>query len=139
MEKKRTKNQSETEKLGETLAKTLRNGDLIALYGELGAGKTAFVRGALRGLGFSGAVASPTFAIVNEYRNESRVAAHFDMYRIDTEEQLYTSGFYDYLGDAVIFAEWGDKVREFLPERRIDVTITQLSDGSREITTEDKR
>lgn len=111
----------------------------MALYGELGAGKTALVRGALRGLGFSGEVTSPTYAIVSEYRTDIGRAAHFDMYRIDDEERLYTTGYYDYIGDAVLFIEWSERIPWALPDRRVNVTVNKLPDGTREIVEEDLR
>ncbi|MBP0969618.1 MAG: tRNA (adenosine(37)-N6)-threonylcarbamoyltransferase complex ATPase subunit type 1 TsaE [Oscillospiraceae bacterium] len=106
-----TYSQKGTEDLGKRFSGALKPGTEIAMYGDLGSGKTAFTRGALRGLGFEGNVSSPTFAIVNEYRGGRLDAAHFDMYRISSEDDLYGTGFYDYLdGSMVLFMEWCENI-----------------------------
>ncbi|MEA4912915.1 MAG: tRNA (adenosine(37)-N6)-threonylcarbamoyltransferase complex ATPase subunit type 1 TsaE [Oscillospiraceae bacterium] len=120
-----TNTQAQTERAGGDFARTLRPGDVVALTGGLGAGKTAFVRGALRALGWTGPVASPTFAIVNEYAVNIGRVAHFDMYRIDTEDALWSTGFYDYLdGRTVLFIEWSENIAFALdfPHRHVDFT-----------------
>lgn len=135
-----TKSQKETETLGARLAKTLNAGDVVAFYGELGAGKTAFTRGALTEMGFEGHITSPTFTIVNEYKNERFSAAHFDMYRIETEDDLYSTGFYDYLdGRRILFIEWTENIEAALDFPHITVTITAAGEGERIITIEGAR
>ncbi len=127
--------EQETEQRGRTFADRLSGGETVALYGDLGAGKTAFVRGALRALGYTGEVTSPTFAIVNEYRDGRLPAAHFDMYRIGNEDELYSTGFYDYLdGKQVLFIEWSENIPWALDGSEITVRITGSADEPREIS-----
>ena len=125
---------AETEAAAAALAKELRPGDLLAFIGGMGAGKTAFVRGLAAGLGVRGEVSSPTYAIVNEYRGNPPLY-HFDMYRVTSEEDLYTTGFYDYLesGNAVLAVEWSENITEFLPKDTIYITIVPLSETDRQI------
>ena len=87
----------ETEQIAAEFASTLKSGDVIAYKGPMGAGKTAFTRGLCKGLGLSDHVSSPTFALVHQYGNGSRALYHFDMYRVETFEDLYSTGFFDYL------------------------------------------
>lgn len=118
-----THNERETEELGRRLAGTLPGGTVVAMYGDLGAGKTAFVRGLARGLGVAGSVSSPTFSIVNVYPG-SPMLCHFDMYRIDGWDDLCTTGFFDYAeDDAVLAVEWSENIEAVLPEHSIFVTI----------------
>ena len=107
----------ETEEIGARFAGTLRPGDVIALEGELGAGKTAFVRGVLRGFGYRGRVTSPTFAVANEYETEHAAVVHCDMYRILSPDALYDIGFEEYLdGRRILLIEWSENIRYALPE-----------------------
>lgn len=120
----------DTERLGAAYARTLAPGDVVTLDGDLGAGKTAFARGVLRGLGYEGRVTSPTFAIANEYETETATVAHFDMYRILSPEALWELGFEEYLDDArILLIEWSENVREALPPRYKTVRISY---GARE-------
>ncbi len=123
---------AQTEAVGKALAKELQPGDLLAFTGGMGAGKTAFVRGLAKGLGVRGEVSSPTYAIVNEYRGNPTLY-HFDMYRIGSEEDLYTTGFYDYLdsGKNILAVEWSENITDYLPENTIWVAITVESDSDR--------
>ncbi len=127
----------ETEALGERLARSLpAGGVVIALYGELGAGKTAFVRGLARGLGTGGRVVSPTFTIVNEFPGD-RELFHFDMYRLNSAEELFDIGWEDYLDrEGVCAVEWSEHVPEAFDGSEIRVTIRKTSDTGREITIE---
>ncbi len=130
-----TNSEAETEAYGRAFAERLRAGDVVALYGGLGAGKTAFVRGALRALGYTEVVNSPTFAIVNEYRGGRLDAAHFDMYRIENEDALYSTGFYDYLdGRFALFIEWSENIPWAMDGREIAVRIEGSADEPRRIT-----
>lgn len=124
----------ETEQAAETFAKELMRGDLIAFTGGMGAGKTAFVRGLAKGLGVRGEVSSPTYAIVNEYPGDPSLY-HFDMYRVGSEDDLYTTGFYDYLDsqNVILAVEWSENIAAFLPPNAIFVTITPLSETDRKI------
>lgn len=127
-----------TEALGERLARALEGGALILFTGGLGAGKTAFCRGLARGLGCVDEASSPTFAIVNVYRGP-RTFAHFDFYRISTEEELLTAGFYDYLeSGAVVAAEWSENITPRLPgQRAIRVDVAALDETRRRVTIEE--
>lgn len=129
-------NEAETEDLGRRLAETLPNGAVVAMYGDLGAGKTAFVRGMARGLGLSCRVSSPTFTIVNEYLGE-RELIHFDMYRLSGADELFEIGWEDYLSrGAVCAVEWSEKVRDAFFGDEITVAIDKTGDTSRSITIE---
>ena len=129
----KTENEAETEALGQRLGKTLSPGDVIALYGGLGAGKTAFVRGLARGLGYGGAVQSPTYSIANEYPS-SPPLFHFDMYRLSSSAELYDIGWDDYLERRGVCAvEWSERIEDALPEIRIDVRISDAGDSCRSI------
>ncbi len=124
----------ETEALGEKLAAELRGGGLVAFTGGLGAGKTAFCAGIARGLGCTDPVSSPTFSIVNVYRGPVTFA-HFDMYRIRSEEDLYACSFYDYLdAGAAVAVEWSENIAGFLEEPYIRVEIENLGGDERKIT-----
>lgn len=112
----------QTEQLGEKLAKTFSGTEIIAMFGNLGAGKTAFTRGLCRGLGVTNNVCSPTFAIVNEYEGKFRVF-HFDMYRVSTLDDLHSTGYFDYLDAGVLVIEWSENIEDILPEDAIRVTI----------------
>lgn len=118
-----TRNLSETEAAGFALAQTLLPGDFVAMFGDLGAGKTAFVRGAAAYLAPGARVQSPTYTIVNEYPGIIPVY-HFDMYRIDDGDSLYAIGYDDYLErGGICFAEWSENILPWLPDRYISVTI----------------
>ena len=118
------------------LAHRLKSGDVLAFRGGLGAGKTAFVRGLARGLGWEGEVSSPTFALVHEYAATPPLY-HFDMYRIHTFDDLYSTGFFDYLDAGGILAvEWSENIADALPPETITVTIEPTGDESRKITVE---
>ena len=106
-----THSERETEAVGEALAGSLTPGMLIAFTGDLGAGKTAFTRGLARGLGVTDRVTSPTFTIVNEYEGGRLPLFHFDMYRLESEEELFDIGWEDYLHrGGVCVVEWSEKV-----------------------------
>ena len=123
----------ETEAAGMLLAGYLEKNDFVAMYGDLGAGKTAFVRGMARVLAPGVDVCSPTYTIVNQYEGEKATLCHFDMYRIDTEDDLESIGFYDYT-DCIIVAEWCEKIEFALPESYYRVEIKYVSADSRMIT-----
>lgn len=128
--------EKETEKIAADFAKKLSGGEVIAYTGNLGAGKTCFTRGLARGLGFKGDVSSPTFALVNEYRGGRLDLFHFDMYRISGFEDLYSTGFFDYLSEnGVIAVEWSENILGILDEKTIFIDIRQAkSQNSRIIT-----
>ena len=131
-----TNSPAETVALAQRLAKGLVGGEIIAFRGGMGMGKTCFTRGLALGLGFSGQVSSPTFALVNEYIGGRLPLYHFDMWRIENWEDLYSSGFFDYADtDGVITAEWSENIEGALQNQNvISVNIERLSDMSRKIT-----
>lgn len=123
-----TKNASQTEAVGYELAKMLDEKKVsrlfIAMRGEMGVGKTAFTRGFASYFGISG-VKSPTYTIVNEYRGKTNIF-HFDMYRLQTDDDLYSIGFDDYVErDGFCIAEWSENIADFLPDDSLFVTITR--------------
>ena len=133
-----TNTAAQTEALGARLAGTLRPGDVVAFFGDLGAGKTAFVRGMAAGLGVREPVTSPTYTIVNEYLSGSMPLFHFDLYRLTGPDDLFDIGWEDYLDRGGVCAvEWSERVREVL-EDAIFVTIRMSPEGPdcREITVE---
>ena len=126
----------ETEHIGEELGRTLHAGSVVAYRGGLGMGKTAFTRGLARGLGCRGRVTSPTFTIVNEYSGDIPLF-HFDMYRISGWDDLYSTGFFEYLEEnGVLAVEWSENIEGALPEGSVHITLEPLPDGSRRITAE---
>ena len=132
-----SKNTNDTLNIGKELAKRLMGGEVIALYGDLGVGKTHLISGLAQGLDFRGQTSSPTFAIVNEYRGGRLPLFHFDMYRISGWEDLETTGFFDYSEEGgVIATEWSENIEAALPENHIKITISRIDDNTREITVE---
>ena len=126
----------ETELAGEKLSKTLKPYAIVALYGDLGAGKTAFVRGMARGLGSKDRVTSPTFTIVNEYSGALELF-HFEMYRLRSSDELFDIGWEDYLArGGVCVVEWSENVADAFDGTEIKVALEKLSDTDRKITAE---
>ena len=116
------KTEQDMEALGTSVARALPQGGFVALYGDLGAGKTVLCRGAGRALGLDH-LSSPTFTIVQEYPTAPALF-HFDAYRLEDEDELYAMGFEDYLDrDGLILMEWADRVPLALPRERLDITI----------------
>lgn len=139
MEKFITKSPIETEKIGENLGKTINCGTVIAFRGSLGMGKTCFTKGFARGLGCSDNVTSPTFALINEYLSGRIPLYHFDMYRITGWENLYSTGFFEYIDKGGVLAcEWSENIENALPENTIYVEFERLSDTERQITIKQK-
>ena len=124
-----------TEKIGKSFAKELKIGDFVALVGDLGAGKTAFVRGMAEYIVPDASVCSPTYAIVNEYVANGKRLCHFDIYRLNDEDDLISIGFYDY-DNCVKAVEWCDKIEEALPEEYYLVTILGSGEDMRNIKIE---
>ena len=129
----------QTAAAGEALGRTLRAGDVVALYGELGAGKTCFVQGLVRGLEVGTQATSPTFVLVNEYRGRLPVH-HVDAYRTSSLTELMDLGLLDLFGgDGVTLLEWADRAEPLLPARAIRVRIEGLGDEPRDVRIEDPR
>ena len=131
--------EEETEKIGEEFASRVGKGAVLAMYGELGAGKTAFVRGLSRGMGLTARVSSPTFTIVNEYCGE-RELIHFDMYRLSSADELFDIGWEDYLArGAVCAVEWSENVEDAFDGTETVLRFEKLSDSERRISVEEGR
>lgn len=123
-----THSADETQALGQKLASRLAPGDVIAYFGDLGAGKTAFTRGLAQGLGITGPVTSPTYTIVNEYLSGRIPLFHFDMYRLSSSDELFDIGWEDYLSRGGVCAvEWSENVEDALQDA-IRVTIEKDAD-----------
>ena len=128
----------ETKHVAEEFAKTLKEGDVVLLNGDLGAGKTTFTQFVFAFLGVNQVVNSPTFAILKSYEGKFNFH-HFDTYRISTEEAI-ESGFDEVLNDknSVIFIEWSENIAPLLPKNDIEINIKRLNDSTREIKIENK-
>ena len=128
---------SDTEKLAARLAEKLRGGEVIAFTGSMGMGKTAFTRGLVLALGGGDVVSSPTFALVNEYETRLTVQ-HFDMYRVSGWDDLYSTGFFDYLDtDNVLVIEWSENIDGALPDHTIRIDIQKGEAETERIITLD--
>ena len=132
MIKKITASSAETELLGKKIATILSGNETIALFGDLGAGKTAFTRGLCEGLGVTDGVSSPTFAIVNAYNGKYPVY-HFDMYRITDADDLFSTGYYDYIGNGVIVIEWSENIESELESDAIRIRIEKNDDENKRL------
>ena len=125
----------ETEALGAALAAALVPGDVLALYGDLGSGKTHLVKGLCTALGVPPEdVSSPTFALVHEYRGGDLPLYHIDAYRLETPDAFYELGYEDYVyGDGLCFVEWPERVDELLPAHALRLRLTHLGGNRRRI------
>ena len=132
-----TESAEETEAVGARIARLINEErtDLprfIAMYGDLGSGKTAFTRGFASVISPGSAVRSPTFTIVNEYRSGKTPVFHFDMYRIGDEDELYSIGFYDYLSNGFCLSEWSENIEFALPEEYLKAEIYRTGNADNE-------
>ncbi len=131
------KNETETEQVAKAFATTLRKGDIVALYGTLGAGKTAFCRGLIRSLtGEIDEVPSPTFTLLQTYETKNFVIYHFDFYRLKNPDEAYEIGIEEAFYDGVSLIEWPEKLGKLLPARHKRIDIKIINDLTREITIE---
>jgi len=130
-----TKSENETFSLAKKFSKKLRNGDVIALIGELGAGKSVFTRGLLYGCGITDKyIASPTFTLINIYHGKKTVY-HFDVYRLSDPQELYDLGYEEYFfGDGITIIEWADKIEDYLPKEHTKVEMKVISETGRYIS-----
>ena len=127
----------DTVNIGLRLGKSISSGGVIAFYGDLGAGKTHFVSGLAKGLGYIGETYSPTFSLINEYIGGRVPLYHFDMYRVTGWEDLYSTGFFDYLDMGGLLAvEWSENIEAALPQNTIRITINVTGENSRKIEIE---
>lgn len=131
-----SKSTTDTENFAQEFSKQLKPNDVIAFLGGMGCGKTAFVRGLAKGLNVYGEISSPTFSLVNEYPGKIPLY-HFDMYRINDLEDLYSIGFFDYLDlDGILAIEWSENITNVLPQTAIFIEIKKIDDEQREILIE---
>ena len=129
----RSNSENMTEAIASTLAKLLTPGMFVALWGDLGAGKTAFVRGMARGLGFDGIVNSPTYTIMHIYESDTPLY-HFDLYRLSGEEEVEAIGAPEYFyGKGISAVEWPDNAGYALPDKRVDIDIKHVDESKRMI------
>ena len=137
--KKTLLNENETKEFAKEFAKTLKPGDIVTLDGDLGAGKTVFTKGICEYFNVKDYVVSPTYTIVNEYRGDIPIY-HFDIYRLEEEEELYNIGFYEYLNpDALVIVEWAEKIPEaFYGYKLKKVQIIKGEDEKRTIIVEEE-
>lgn len=138
----KSENEMQTERLGAAFAAYVLKHRIagkctfVALQGDLGAGKTAFVRGAVGVLCAGARVQSPSYTVVNEYRGDAIPIFHFDVYRLETEDDLYSIGFFDYLEeDALCFCEWSEKISAYIPQHRYTVLIRKSENESERAIT----
>lgn len=122
----------ETMKLGEGFAKALKQGDVVAFYGELGSGKTTMIKGICSGLGIERGVRSPSFVFLRVYKAENTVY-HFDFYRLKKKEELLNTGYDEFFyNSGIVLLEWADRIEDLLPELRFDVVMKILNENERE-------
>ena len=132
-----SKSVSDTDAIASEIAALLKKGDVLALYGEMGAGKTAFVRGLVKSLcpECLPLVHSPTFAIVNEYEGDSVTVYHYDLYRITDEDDLYSTGYFERLGgEGIVVTEWSELIDAAIPEDAYHLRIEKLGETERKFT-----
>ena len=134
MIEKTTFSPEETKEFGRALAKALKAGSVVALIGPLGSGKTVLIQGICSGLGVTEFVTSPTFVIINEYPGKFRVY-HFDLYRLENIEEFIKLGYEEYFyGEGITLIEWAEKVKTFLPQKRMEINLEILSEKERKIS-----
>lgn len=127
-----TDSYEETVALGKKIGESLDKGSVVAFIGGLGMGKTAFTTGLALGLGIDADVSSPTFAVCNTYIGDENTLYHFDMYRVDGWDDLYSTGFFDFLNtDCFMAVEWSENIYGALPDDTLMVEIEKISDNSR--------
>jgi len=114
-----------TKKIAQDFAKSLNSGDVVCMYGDLGAGKTEFVRAMAQEFGITDYITSPTFTIVNEYKGRLDLY-HFDVYRIADSDEMYEIGYDEYIdGDGICVIEWAELIDDILPPHRYNITINK--------------
>lgn len=128
---------NDTLNLGERLGRAIKPGDVVAYFGPMGIGKTAFTHGLARGMGIDEKnVSSPTFSLVHEYNGNGLSLYHFDMYRIESWDDLYSTGYFDYLdSNAVLAVEWSENIENALPDNCIKILFEHGKDENDRIIT----
>lgn len=139
-----TKSPDETRDLGKKIAKTLKGGEVLCLYGELGAGKTTFTQGLAEGLGINKRIISPTFILMRQYpislpralaRGDAQMLYHLDCYRLENEKDARALGLKEIMDNKnnIVIIEWPEKIKKILPEKKLDIEFFQLGDDNRKI------
>ena len=128
----------ETKKIASKLASGLKEGNVIALYGDLGSGKTVFVQGLAKGLGVKRRILSPTFVFMRQYplklHGKSLMFYHLDLYRGEDENDFKSLGLEEvFSGDSIVVLEWAEKIRSILPKKRVDVIFEVIGEDKRKI------
>lgn len=128
--------EKETVEIGEKIGKLLKGGDTVALFGDLGAGKTAITKGIAKGLNSEDLVNSPTFTLLNQYSSKLTIN-HYDMYRVETIDDLYSIGYFDYLEDenSVMIIEWSENIENVLPQGSIKIKLENKNGNDNRIIT----
>ncbi len=132
------KNLEDTELVAKEFAKTLTKPVIVAFTGQLGAGKTTFIKYLCKELGYNGIVTSPTFAIMNEYQGRLPIY-HYDMYRLNGADALYDIGFYDFVDSGISLIEWSENVADGLEGEIINIDMSYCQDGRKIIISENKK
>ena len=138
MEKLISYSEEDTKLIGKKFAESLKTGDVVVLTGELGSGKTKFTEGVLQYFGLENEISSPTFNIVNEYVGKDVNVYHFDVYRLEDEDEFYAIGGEEYFEKGICLIEWGEMIQNALPKRYVHITFNRNfeTDDSREIVIE---
>ena len=125
MKKIISNSEEETKLIGRKFAKDLKKGDVIVLTGDLGSGKTKFTEGVLQFFGLENEISSPTFNIVNEYVNRDVNVYHFDVYRLEDEDEFYAIGGEEYFEKGICLVEWGEMIESALPNKYIQISFSR--------------
>lgn len=132
----KTYSEKETIQLGKDLAKKLKKGDVVAIYGELGSGKTTLIKGIVSGLSYKKPIKSPSFIIVAIYQTDFPIY-HIDLYRLESIKEINNIGLLEYIyGDGISLIEWAEKIEEILPQKRINIKIYITGKDERELEIE---
>ncbi len=126
-----SRSEKDTEAFGKEMALSTNKGDFIALYGEMGSGKTVFMRGFVSALIPEARVSSPTYAILNVYEGEAVQINHFDMYRIESEDDLLSTGYEEVLSQGITVCEWPENIEPFLPQEHIKIRFQKTGENER--------
>jgi len=128
--------ESDTEAIGRKIAGILKNGDFLAMFGEMGSGKTVFMRGFVGTLVPEARVSSPTYAVLNVYEGKNHTVNHFDMYRITSEDDLYSTGYEEVIQNGIAVCEWSENILDFLPSVYWKLEFFKLSENERKLVLE---
>lgn len=139
MERLISNSENETKLIGKKFAKRLKKGDVVVLTGDLGSGKTKFTEGVLQYFELDNEISSPTFTIVNEYENDKGTIYHFDVYRLEDEDEFYAIGGEEYFQKGICLIEWGEMIGNALPNKYIHISFSRNLDeeNRREILIEE--